>query len=111
MYVYYLRIAQRNNFNRVMNRKPWLNDIIKNKLMGKFGPSVDNSGRGHWDKVNFIFECLVKYFPTKRTPVIRINCKRFVPKFMKENSCSMGGDYCDSIQNFPIYILQFSQFD
>ena len=92
MYVSYLRITRRNNFNRVMNRKPWLNDIIKNKsmaiqdeLVGKFGSSVDNGGRGHWDEVNFIREHLVKYFPTKRTPAIHINCKRSVLKFMKEN--------------------------
>ena len=118
MYVYYLRTTQKTNFNRVMNRKPWLTDIVKNKLMsvqgellGKFGPSVDNGGRGRWDEVNFIRERLVKYFPTKYTPVIRINCKRSVLKFMKENSCPADGDYCDSIRSFPIYILQFSQFD
>ena len=118
MYVYYLRTTQRNSFNRAMNRKPWLNDIVKNKLMtiqdelvGKFGPSVDNGERGHWNEVNFIREHLVKYFPTKRTAAIRINCKRSVLKFMKENLCPTGGDYCDSIRNFPIYILQFSQFD
>ena len=71
MYVYYLWTTQRTNFNRVMNRKPWLTDIVKNKLMaiqgelvGKVGPSVDNGGRGHWDEVNFIHERLVKYFPT-----------------------------------------------
>ena len=118
MYVYYLRTTQRTNLNRVMNRKPWLTDIVKNKLMaiqeelvGKFGPSVDNGGRGHLDEVNFIREHLVKYFPTKDTPVICINCKRSVLKFMKENSRPVGGDYCYSIRNFPIYILQFSQFD
>ena len=57
----FLRITQGHNFDKVMTEKPWLNDIIRKKLMtiqdqliSKFGPSMDSSGRGHWYKVNFI---------------------------------------------------------